>query len=332
MSAREGARDERGFALVAVTLVLAVLGVVVTEFAFATRLETSMVRAYKEAILARNLAEAGVEQAIREILGDGTVVAQDETGQVVFHRVAQSGAAPQRLPTLPRTRVALGAGEFSYRLTDEEGRLNINGGPDRLARLLQGLGVDRSVRDTIVNSLEDWRDPNELHRVAGAESADTYLLLPLPYRSRNSNLQDAAELLQIKGVTPELYHGTAERPGLGDLVTTRGRGLVNINTARPEVLEALGLSDAETSDILQARSGTPYAAVPGRFGARRMAVSSATFRIEAQGFIGGRPRARILTIVQRTGGSTAGGAPSLVTYTWRLLPPRNEEPAEGGRG
>jgi general secretion pathway protein K len=325
-----GAGGQRGFALIAVTLVLAVLGVVVTEFAFATRLETSMVRAYKEAILARNLAEAGIEQAIREILSETSLTGLDETGQVVFYRVAQPGAAPQRLPALPRERVALGAGEFSYRITDEEGRLNVNTGPDRLNRLLQALGVDQSVRDTIVSSVEDWRDANDAYRTAGAESEDTYLRLPLPYRARNANLQDQAELLQIKGVTPELYHGAAAQRGLADLVTTRGRGLVNINAAPPEVLAALGLSEAETRDIIQARAGGPYTAVPSRFGARRLAVASATFRIEAEGWIGGRPRTRILTIVQRAGGSA--GTPSLITYAWRVLPPRGPEPSRGSEG
>jgi general secretion pathway protein K len=324
MSLPHAARDERGFALIAVTLVLAVLGVVVTEFAFATRLETSMVRAYKEAILARNLAEAGIEQAIREVLTEASLTSVDESGQVVFYRVAQPGAAPERLPALPRTRVPLGAGEFSYRITDEEARLNVNGGPERLGRLLQALGLDQSARDTIVNSVEDWRDANDLYRTGGAESEDTYLLLPLPYRARNANLQDPAELLQIKGVTPELYYGSAERPGLVDLVTTRGRGVVNINAAAPEVLTALGLSEAEANDVVQGRAGGPYATVPGRFGARRLAVGSTTFRIEAEGWIGGRPRTRILAVVQRTGAQGSAGGPSAIIYSWRVLPPRPE--------
>jgi len=60
--------DQRGFALLAVTLVLALLGVAVTEFAFSMRLEAAMVRSYKDAVLARHLAEAGIQQAIRKIL------------------------------------------------------------------------------------------------------------------------------------------------------------------------------------------------------------------------------------------------------------------------
>src|SRR5262245_30879719 len=168
MSLPRTARDERGFALLAVILVLALLSVVVTEFAFSMRLEASMVRAYRDGILGRNLAEAAVQQAIREILTDANVHGLDEDGQVVFYTVPPGGTAAQRLPSLTRRRVPLGAGEFSYRITDEEGRLNVNGGQTvRTQRLLQALGVDKTERDTIVDSIEDWRDANDTSRVNG---------------------------------------------------------------------------------------------------------------------------------------------------------------------
>ena len=61
-SLRRLATDQSGFALLAVTLVLALLGVVVTELAFSMRLEAAMVRSYKDAILARHLAEAGIQR------------------------------------------------------------------------------------------------------------------------------------------------------------------------------------------------------------------------------------------------------------------------------
>ncbi|MFQ5521160.1 MAG: hypothetical protein ACE5FK_07165, partial [Candidatus Methylomirabilia bacterium] len=60
--------SERGFALLAVMLVLALLGVVVTEFAYSMRLEATMARSYKEDLIGLHLAEAAVEQATREIL------------------------------------------------------------------------------------------------------------------------------------------------------------------------------------------------------------------------------------------------------------------------
>ena len=290
---------ERGFVLLAVLLVLTLLAVLVTELAFSARLEASMVRSYRDGVLGRHLAEAAVQQAIREIAPPAQVAALDETGQLVFYRVLPGQTTPTPLPTLPRTRVALGPGEFSYRLADESARLSLNTAPaDRLGRLLEALGVERADRDVITDSLQDWRDADDLHRLHGAES-DFYLALPVPYRARNAGLQHEAELLQIRGVTPELYAGNGERPGLGELVTAAAVSTVNLNTASPLVLEALGLSDAEIADAVQTRVRTPYPSVPGRFAGRGLAVAGSVFRIEAEGRVAGVVRSRVVAVVQR---------------------------------
>ncbi len=290
---------DRGFVLLAVLLVLTLLAVIVTELGFSARLEASMVRSYRDGVLARHLVEAAVQQAIREIATPAQVAALDEAGQLVFYRALPGQTTPTRLPALPRARVVLGPGEFSYRLADESARLGLNAaGPDRLDRLLEALGLDRNERDVIDDSLQDWRDPNETHRLHGAES-EFYLALPVPYRARNANLQDAAELLQIRGVTPELYWGAGDRPGLGELVTAAAVSTVNLNTASPPVLGAVGLSDAEIADVVQARVRTPYPSVPGRFAGRGLAVGTSVFRVEAEGWVGGSVRSRAVAIVQR---------------------------------
>jgi general secretion pathway protein K len=290
---------KRGFVLLAVLLVLTLLAVVVTELAFSARLEASMVRFYRDGVLARHLAEAAVQQALREIATPSQVAALDEAGQLVFYRALPGQTTPTRLPALPRVRVALGPGEFSYRLADESARLGLNSvGGDRFARLLDALGVDAIQRDIITDSLQDWRDADELPRLHGAES-DFYLALPVPYRARNANLEDAAELLQIRGVTPELYGGGGDRPGLGELVTAAAVSTVNLNTAFPLVLKALGLSDAEIADVVQTRVRAPYPSVPGRFAGRGLAVGSSVFRIEAEGRVAGVVRSRVVAVVQR---------------------------------
>lgn len=290
---------ERGVALIVVILVLALLALVVTEFAYSARLEASMVRAYRDTVLARHLAEAGVQQGVREILSQSQIGAIDESGQFVFYRVLPGQTTPTRVPPLPRIRVPLGAGEFSYRITDEASRLNLNGGDQvRLDRLLGALEIDRSQREVISDSIQDWRDGNELHRVHGAES-DYYLKLPVPYRARNANIQDESELLQIRGVTPELYFGTGGRPGLGSLVTAVALNAVSLNAAPPLVLKAVGLSDAEIEEIVRTRVRTPYPTVPGRFAGRGLTTGSAIFRIEAEGLVGGVSRSQVVAVVRR---------------------------------
>ena len=307
-------RDQRGVALIVVLLVLALLAVVVTESAYSARLEASMVAAYRDGVVARHLAEAGVHQAIREILSQAQVIAVDGDGALAFYRSLPGQTTPARVPVLPRTRVPLGAGEFSYRIGDEAARLGLNGTDTiRLDRLLQALDVDRARRDVIADSLQDWRDGNELHRAHGAES-DFYLTLPVPYRARNGNVQDATELLQVRGVTAELYFGADGRPGLGDLVTTATDGAVNLNTASPLVLKAYGLSDVEIADVVQTRVRAPYPTVPGRFAARGFTVGSGTFRIEAEGLVGGVPRSWIIAVVRR---GRPTGALDLTIVSWR---------------
>ncbi len=304
-------RTERGVALIVVLLVMALVGVVGAEFAYSMRLEASAVRAYKDQILGSHLAEAAVAQALREIVGDSAYVTPDEHGLLTFYT---SDGLP--LPQLPREKVDFGGGQYSYRLTDEEARINLNTStPDRIDRLLNFcLGLDKSDRDVIGDSLLDWRDANEEHRLNGAESEDFYLKLPLPYRAHNANLESVTELLQIHGVLekPAIFYGTEERPGLRDVVTVKTPGQVNINTATPCAMQALGLSDAEISEIMQSRSLAPYT-TPGRFGGRGFRATTQTFRIEAQGIVDGRVAARVSAIVQKR---PQGTPPTVAILEW----------------
>ncbi|MBI1962519.1 MAG: general secretion pathway protein GspK [Candidatus Rokubacteria bacterium] len=304
-------RDDRGFALVVVLLVLALVSVVGAEFAYSMRLEAAAVRAYKTGVIAGHLAETGVEQAIREIVADSTAVTEDDDGRLTFY---DRNRAPR--PRLPREKVEFGGGQYSYRVTDEGGRLNVNTAtPGRVDRLLLALGVDKSARDTIVDSLQDWKDPNDEHRLNGAESEDTYLKRAVPYRAKNGHLDSVTELLQVKGVTPALFHGEKDRPGLAARVTTRSPNQVNMNTADPLVLRAFGLSDAEISEIVQARRAAPYAQVPGKFGGRSLSATTSTFRVEAEGLVDGRVGARVTAIVQKK----AGNPPAIIVLEWSGL-------------
>jgi general secretion pathway protein K len=305
-----GPAGERGFAMVAVLLVLALIGLLGAEFAYSMRLEARAARNYKDTVMAGHLAEAALENAIREIVGQGTLVAEGEDGELTFYTPDRAA-----LKRLPREAVPLGDGQYSYRITDEAARLNVNSiAPQRLDRLLQLMDVDQQERDTIVASIQDWRDANDEHRANGAESDDYYLKLPVPYRARNANLDSINELLQIKGITPALFHGTPEKPGLADLVTVVGQN-ININTASKLVLSTLGLSDAEILEIQATRREVPYINV-GRFGGARvqgLVANTKTYRIEAMGILDGKPRARLTAIVTMEGDPTL---PAVRVLSW----------------
>jgi general secretion pathway protein K len=315
---------ERGFALVAVLLVLALLGVVGAEFAYSMRLEASSVRAYKDGVTAMHLAEAAVAQATREIVAQFDLACLSDDGEVTFY--TRDGRA---FPRLSRKKVSLGPGQFSYKLDDEERLLNLNTSPpDRVDRLLQVLGLEKTDRDVIVDSLQDWRDANEEHRINGAESEDTYLKLAVPYRSRNGNLESVRELLQIKGVTPAVYYGNEGRPGLAAAVTVRTPGRVNLNTADVLVLKAIGLSDAEISELLQTRRDGCFLTLPSRgsVSGRGFVLTSRTFRVTAEGLVDGQVRARISVVLQKR--STAGGA-GVTVLDWSTA---DEAPAKVADG
>ena len=100
---------------------------------------------------------------------------------------------------------------FAPRAADEE----------TLRRIFTNLGVEEPSKAILVDSIMDWRDPDDLHRLNGAEN-DYYMGQSPPYRCKNGPLDSLEELLLVRGVTPELLFGTdrnrngAPDPGEGD--------------------------------------------------------------------------------------------------------------------
>jgi type II secretory pathway component PulK len=263
------------------------------------------------------LAEAGYNRAMAEILPEAVAHYLDESGQLVFRR------SRTEIPKQPsRRNLPLGPGRFSYTITDEDSRLNLNRAtPDQLHRLLAELEVTKETRDIIVDSIQDWRDANEEHRLNGAES-DYYLALPAPYKSKNADFDSVDELRLVRGVTPQIFYGTPDHPGLVEYLTIGGTGQVNANTASDVVLQTLGLAPAEAEQL---RKGRPYldvGAIPSNVRARGVAfrVQSMAFRIEATGEVVGQGRRTLRAVVQRPPGGAAaaraGRATTLRSWQW----------------
>ena len=312
MAGRAGAgvRNERGLALVIVLLVLSLLLAIAGEFALAMRLEGTTTLNFRAAVAAGYLAEGAYQRALAELAPDAIAQHLDETGLLVFRR-----SRNETVKAPDRRDIALGPGRFSYEITDEDARLNLNRmSPEQLHRLLTELGAERDARDVIVDSTQDWRDANEEHRLNGAES-DYYLGLPVPYRSKNADFDSVEELLQVRGVTPRIFYGTPEKPGLVEYLTVAGSGRVNLNTTSDLVLRTLGLAQAEV-DLCKA--GRPYFN-PNDMSqrCRQVApqVTSSSFRIEATGEVPGQGRRTLRAVVQRQ--SAPGGAPRVTLRSWQ---------------
>ena len=293
-------RNERGIALLMVVWIMALLTVIVTEFAYSMRTEVNITRNFKEDMQFYYLARAGVERALAELSVDFDFNYLDGEGNAVFAKIEPVPGGILETPEMggempAGRRTHLGEGTYSYRIIDKEGKININVAVRNgliLNELLLQAGVkEKKTRDTIVDSIQDWVDKDDLHRLNGAEDS-YYLSLTPPYRAKDGRFSTVEELLLIKGVTAEIFYGTPYKDveeggfkGLVNFISITGSNRVNINSAPEEVLRALGYDDAKLDTLLSGRPHRSIPAILNRFprGTFRPALKSSYFTIEATG-------------------------------------------------
>jgi general secretion pathway protein K len=246
-------KNEQGVAIVIVLWVVMVLSLLISDFAFTMHVETQTAAYARKELKAEMLARSGIEVAKMQLL---------------LHAQSAADAGYDALNQDWKTNTdlfvnhELGEGMFNVKITDEESRMPLNTASElQLQRLMTLLSVDPSDGDIIVDSIMDWRERGDLHRLNGAKS-DYYLSLLPPYRAKDAPFDRVDELVLVRGVTPELFHGTpatdkdAAQPGLADVFTTMSSGQINVNTASPIVLQAmLGLSDVQVQAVLARRDG-----------------------------------------------------------------------------
>jgi general secretion pathway protein K len=224
-------KDSKGIALILVTWIVAILMVIVLSFAYMTKVESSSTRSFKEEVEEKFMAEAGIERAAEEIMYRRTnlgVPVEEGKGNEVW----KVDGTPNTFP--------VGDGSCLVRIVDESGKLDINKVPDIVLKgLLMAIGIKDENADTIVDSIEDWRDADDLVRLNGAES-DYYMSLPVPYKAKNADFESIEELLLVKGMSTEILYGGENKPGLADFVTVYSESdKINVNAASKEVLMAL---------------------------------------------------------------------------------------------
>lgn len=158
------------------------------------------------------------------------------------------------------------SGEAVVEILPETAKLNLNGArPQDLLRLLAALGVQPDLAQGIAAAIVDWRS------APGGEQFtdfDQYYLSLIPsFRSPHASFQEVEELLVVRGITPELFHGRLDRnaqggltplAGLKDCVSIYGGISVDANTAPAAVLAAVGLGEQEVNAVLQARQAQPF--------------------------------------------------------------------------
>jgi len=231
---------DQGIALLIVLWILTILMLLVFSFSYMARTETYATIAFKSGTEEKFFAEAGLERGIMEVFYRQFY--KDQTVDIEGREIWKTDDTPYQ--------VQIGDGLYTVRITNEQGKVDINTASEVvLKNLFINMGVQAEEADTIVDSIMDWKDPDDLHRIHGAES-DYYMSLPNPYKAKNADFDTLEELLLVKGMTSEILYGTKDKKGAIDFLTINsGQGEIDINAAPKEVLMSIpgitaGLADA----------------------------------------------------------------------------------------
>ncbi len=245
--------------------VLAILTVIALSFSFAVRVDNHSTRAFKEELEKEFLAEAGIERGLMELFYRESNKEQN---------IILEGMEVWRIDGTTYN-IQTDNGFFTISITDESGKVDINTTPDIILRnLLGNLDVEPENIDIIVDSIMDWKDTDDLHRLHGAES-DYYMSLSNPYKAKNAPFDTFEELLIVQGVTPEILYGNKDRKGLIDFITVNsGADGININTAQREVLISIPGITPETADkIIDMRQTSDITSLQDIVGSESYSIS-----------------------------------------------------------
>jgi general secretion pathway protein K len=236
---------EKGIALLIVLWALTILMVIVLSFSVMARTEIYSTLSFKGGIERKFIAEAGLERGITELFYREFYKTQ--TVELEGREVWKTDGTPYE--------GQIGNGYYTVKILDESGKVDINTASEVvLKNLLINAGVKLEEADIIVDSIMDWKDGDDLHRLHGAES-DYYLSLPNPYRAKDDKFDTIEELLLVKGMTADILYGSGEKKGIIDFLTVHsGADSININAAPKEVLMALpGMTPEYADSIIEYR-------------------------------------------------------------------------------
>jgi len=276
---------QRGIALVLVTWVFMILGVLALDFARYMRDDAEAAvnlaeetRNYYVAVGAMNRAIYDLEQGEHGDVGNEKEEKDEEEedeGTEAGGQPAEGGLDDADLTAADGEwhEEVLNGARFGVRVTDEGALISLNDAAQEVGatllrhvvKMLLGYGgtagMDRGGDveiSTVVDSIVDWYDRNDEEGVHGAESR-FYLDREPPYPAKNGDFDSIEELLQVRGVTPALYYGSNGMPGLKDVftpyvVTKAEHPKVNLQRAPAAVLQALlGIDAEEAAELIELR-------------------------------------------------------------------------------
>lgn len=248
-------RGDGGSALLLVLWLTLALSLLVSVFAYAANQQIQIVSWRKKRDQADSLAAAAIEY-LPKLLQDQRLEASR------MNDPERPRFDPAKFTGEWRSEpVEMAGGKFHLLIHDVEQKLNVNLAPRAVwENLLKMTSVSEEDAQTWLDSLEDWTDSNDAFKINGAED-QYYSSLSPAYQAKNAPVTNLGEIFWIrKG--PEILAARLDpdRAGMAgrlvDLLTVEGDGKINVNTAPPALLAALGNVDAATAqDWSRRRSG-----------------------------------------------------------------------------
>ena len=203
---------ETGVILVALLWILTALSVIALSFSRESFVEVAAARNSQSLEASYFLARAGIETTIYRLM-------QKRRTAPVKRAELQETPDPIDLGFMTGE---LGGGAYQVDIQDESGKINLNTVSEQQLRgLMEALGINKEDGDTIVDSILDWRDADNLHHLNGAED-DYYETLNPPYEAKNGRFETTEELLLVRGVTPTYFYGYPERTADGTVAYRYG--------------------------------------------------------------------------------------------------------------
>ena len=246
-------KKERGVALLAVLLGIALMTLVVMDFAMTSGLGFVSAANQANEMRAGYLARSGINVGLGLLAADARTKAQAQQGQTPVEALTDAWAAP--FPPIP-----LEGGTVTLSIVDEARKINLNsmvqnGAPQPLAiQRVQRLFTVLDVNVQLVQGIVDWITPN--NGAGGGGTGDYYMGLKPPYEPRFGAMPTIADLQMVEGFNEAIFNRVTP------FLTVMPEPGVNANTASPQVLAALEpqlMEDEKlVQELVEARTIRPF--------------------------------------------------------------------------
>lgn len=228
-----------GFALMVVIIILLIVSFLASQLILQVQTEQKIAFNVKNKAVARFLSEAGTQLALFRILEPKAVVDEGEDEFLQF-------LEGKTYDTF------FNQGKISYSAVSESGKIDLNRAPRQLLELFfeyHELEPDETA--TVIDSLMDWRDSDDLLRLSGAEQ-NYYEDLEDPYIPRNGPIEDPAEFALIQGA-----ENITDKFVLEDVFTVNNSdGKINFNSLTPDILAFLTEGDIDKEEAYRESQDT----------------------------------------------------------------------------